>query len=116
MLSAAAEFVIQGITLEGEVFQPVDWAERLCATLPPAPDQRVDYSSFVRPMMIGGVKSLIVRIALKEANTPAFNLIKQYIADHHLLVRAGRGSRDADPDRAKPPVAHERRDPNRNNW
>ena len=114
MLSAA-EFVIQGITLEGEVFRPNDWAERLCASLPPAAEQNLDYASFVRPMMIGGVKSLIVRIALKEANSPAFDLIKQYIADHHLLVRAGRGSREADPDKG-PRTNQERRDPHRNNW
>ena len=116
MLTSIAEFVVQGMTLEGEMFQPIDWAERLCLTLPPAPEQGRDYSSFVRPMMIGGTKSLIVRIALKEANPQAFALIKQYISAHHLMVRAGRGSRDADPQKEKLPVARERRDPNRNKW
>ena len=31
--SAAAEFVIQGITLDGKAFRPSDRAERLCGVM-----------------------------------------------------------------------------------
>lgn len=33
MLHETAEFVIQGMTVDGNVFQPADWAERLCNSL-----------------------------------------------------------------------------------
>ena len=115
MLSEVAEFVVQGITVEGDVFQPPDWAERLCDTLPGAGGGKA-CSSLVRPMMIGGVNSLVVRTSLQKDNAQAFELIKRFIAEHRLAMRSGRGSRDAENTGPLPIIGMERRNSNRSNW
>ena len=117
MLSDVAEFVVQGKTLEGKTFEPADWAEQLRNSLSGmGSEKNLDYSAYVRPVMSEGIKCLIVRVSLEKSNKQAFKLIKQYIADHHLMVRAGRGSRDSDETVKTLPVGKDRRDPNRNQW
>jgi len=117
MLSEAAEFVIQGITVEGNIFQPVDWAERLCDSLAmTGADGHKTYSSYVRPVVTEGIKSVVVRVALQKADPGKFDMIKRYIAENRLMVRSGRGSRDAEATGSFPVIGKERRDPRRNNW
>jgi hypothetical protein len=117
MLSEAAEFVIQGITVEGDIFKPEDWAERLCGLVARAgADGRKTYSSYVHPVVTEGIKSVVVRVALQKADPEAFDMIKRYIAENRLMVRSGRGSRDAEASEPLPVIGKERRDPNRNNW
>ena len=54
--SAAAEFVIQGITLDGKPFRPSDWAERLCGVMAAfGGDHRMQYSPFVHPITVDGM-------------------------------------------------------------
>ncbi len=97
MLSDVVEFVVQGLTLEGKIFEPADWAERLRDTLSAVGSAgSMDCSAYVWPVKSAGEVSLVVRISLKEANPQAFKLIKKYISDHGLMVRAGRRSRDAE--------------------
>ena len=117
MLSDVAEFVVQGITLEGEIFEPSDWAERLQDSVSAVgPSGGMDCSAYVRSVVSEGDVSLVVRIALKDVNHQAFDLIKKYISDNGLMVRAGRGSRSAEGVGNPLPVARERRDPGRNKW
>ena len=117
MLHEAAEFVIQGITVDGNVFQPEDWAERLCNSLAKTgSDGRKIHSSYVRPVVSDGIKSVVVRVVLQKANLEAFEMIKRYIAENRLTVRSGRGSRDAEASGPLPVVGKERRDPSRNIW
>jgi hypothetical protein len=117
MPSDAAEIVIYGKTVEGEVFQPPDWAERLCESLAlKRADGRKTFSSYVRPMMIEGVNSMVVRAALRKDDTEAFEQARQYIVANRLMVRAGRGGAYVTTTGAFPALGHDRRDPNRNNW
>ena len=117
MLSDIAEFVVQGLTVEGEIFEPADWAERLRDSLPKmAADGVADYSKYVRPEVIEGEVSLVVRIALKNVYPEAFAIIKRYISDSGLMVRAGRGSRDSEGTGKYPAFNKDRRDPRRNKW
>ena len=110
-----AEFVVQGITTEGNKFQPEDWAEQLLDKL--AGDRpAVKYASYLRADVIGTVKSLVVRSALKEVDPLAFNMIRQFVADNHLMVRAGRGVIDAEGTGPQRAIDQERRDPKRNAW
>lgn len=117
MQSDVAEFVVQGITLEGKIFEPADWAERLRDSLSTmGHDNNLNYSSYVRPVLSEGIKCLVVRTSLETANIQSFKLIKKYIADHRLMVRAGRGSRDSEGAAHALPAGRERRNPNRNQW
>ena len=117
MLSDAAEFVIKGITVEGDVFQPADWAERLCDSLArTGADGRKIYSSYVHPVASEGIKCVVVRVILQKDDPGIFDMIKRYITENRLMVRSGRGSRDAENTGPLPVIGKERRDPSRNNW
>ena len=49
--SGVVEFVIQGMTLDGKLFRPSDWAERLCGVMSAfGGDRRMQYSPFVHPV------------------------------------------------------------------
>ncbi len=118
MLSKVAEFVIQGITVDGIPFQPADWAEHLCDSLTRSgADGRKIHPSYVRPMIIDGIKCVVVRATLRKDNAEAFELIKRYIVENRLMIRAGRGGGDyIETTGAYPAFRSDRRDPNNDNW
>jgi hypothetical protein len=117
MLPGIAEFVIHGITLEGEVFQPPEWAEQFCDMLgKTSADGRVLYTSYVRPAMLDGVAAVVVLDSLQVADGKAFEMIKQYVSEHRLQVRAGRGSRDTEVTGKFPVLESEPHPPRNNGW
>lgn len=112
MLSDIAEFVIHGKTLEGEIFQPPDWVEKLCGDLSgTAAAKGKVYPDYVRPIISGGTASLVVQVSLKRDNAEAFAQIKRFIAENRLVVRSGRGSRDAENTGPLTVFSGERRNP-----
>ena len=117
MLPGVAEFVVLGITVDGEEFQQPEWAEQLCSMLgTTGTDGRLLYSSYVRPVMVEGVMSVVVRVSLELVDKKAFEMIKHFVAENRLQVRAGRGSRDAEGREAPPVIWQERRSPANNSW
>lgn len=112
-----AEFVIQGVTKDGEVFRPSNWGERLSDMLSTTGnDGRVVYSSYVRPMLIQGVSSVVVRFSLETADPHAFELVRQFVSGNHLTVRAGRNRMEAGATGIFPTISMERRTPQNNGW
>lgn len=116
MLPGVAEFVVQGITIDGEVLQPPEWAEQLCSRLAATGSDGRLYSSHMRPVVVNGVQSVVVRVSLKLVDEKAFDTIKQFVAEHRLQVRAGRGSRDAEGAEPHLVIERERRSPKNNGW
>ena len=89
--SAAAEFVIQGITLEGQAFRPSDWAERLCGVMAAlGGDHRMQYSPFVHPITVNGVRCVVVDVRLEEIEPMAYRFLLNFAKDNELRVREGR--------------------------
>lgn len=89
------EYFIQGITLDGKAFRPSDWAERLCGVMsqfrPPFDrgDPRLTYSPYVRPVMSGGIKCVVVDERLREIEVMAFDFVMNFARDNCLqLVEA----------------------------
>jgi hypothetical protein len=116
MLSDIAEFVIHGKTVDGEIFQPPDWAEKLCGALSGTVAGRGKvYPDYVRPITSGGIVSLVVQVSLQRDNAEAFAQIKRFIAENRLVVRSGRGSRDAENTGPITVFSGERRDSGPNN-
>lgn len=104
------DFVVQGRTMEGLVFQPQNWAEQLCAEIAQTREGRGAASlAFVHPVAIDGISSLVVLEALKETDAQAFDMIRQFIVDHHLMVRAGRGGAYIETTGAFPVIGRDRR-------
>ena len=115
MRSGLSEFVVQGITMDGLVFQPAGWAIQLFNKLARV-GSTVAYSSYIRPDTIDGIESLVVRTALKQTDPETFNAIKQFVADNHLMVRAGRGVINAEGSGPYRAIDRERRNSKRNSW
>jgi hypothetical protein len=101
--TTSPEFVIRGVTVAGSPFRPSDWAERLCGVMSVfGSDQRMAYSPYVQPITTGGVKCVVVDVALKEIEPMAYSFLLNFARDNELEVRPGRkGERDAD----KPPAS-----------
>lgn len=112
-----AEFVIQGVTKDGDVFRPSNWGERLSDMLSTTgKDGRIVYSSYVHPMMIQGIPSVVVRFSLETADPHGFELVRQFVLGNHLKVRAGRNRMEAGATGIFPTINMERRSPQNNGW
>ena len=112
-----AEFVILGVTKDGAVFRPSNWVDRLSDMLSTTgKDGRIVFSSYVRPMVIQGVPSVVVRFSLEVVDPHAFELVRQFVVANHLTVRAGRHRADAGATGLFPTISMERRSPKNNGW
>ena len=79
--------VIQGVTLNGRAFRPSDWAERLCGIMSTfGRDQQMRYSPFVRPMMLDGVRCVVVEPSLQDAEPRAYRFLLDFAKDNELVV------------------------------
>jgi len=85
------EFVIQGITRDGKPFRPSDWAERLCGVMAAfGGDHRMQYSPFVHPITVDGVRCVVVDVRLEEIEPMAYRFLINFAKDNELRVRDGR--------------------------
>lgn len=76
-----AEFVIQGITKDGQVFRPSNWGERLSDMLSTTDKNgKIIYSSYLRPMVIQGISSAVVRFSLEMADPHAFDMVRKFVS------------------------------------
>ena len=86
-----AEFVIQGVTLDGKPFRPSDWAERLCGVMAAfGGDHRMQYSPFVHPITANGLRCVVVDVRLEEIAPMAYRFLVNFAKDNELRVRHGR--------------------------
>jgi hypothetical protein len=94
---AVREYFIHGVTAQGKVFRPSDWAERLCGVMAcyrPAGsagrrEPHLGYSPYVRPLTIGGVKCVVLDERLKEIEPMAFHFVLGFARDNDLPVYEG---------------------------
>src|SRR5712691_13376473 len=88
---AIAEFVIQGVTLDGKAFRPSDWAERLCGVMSAfGGDHRMQYSPYVHPVTAGGIRCVVVDRRLEQLEPMAYRFLLSFAKDNELQVREGR--------------------------
>ena len=86
------EVFIQGITSDGRVFRPSDWAERLAGVLSAfrpggaLPGDRLSYSPWCVPTLIGDVRCVVVNEALREANVLAWDFAMNFARDNDLQL------------------------------
>jgi hypothetical protein len=91
------EFFIHGVTAAGRPFRPSDWAERLCDVMSgyrpggvaAGRDARIGYSPYVRPMLVGGVKCVVVDERLNDLEPMAFSFVMNFARDNELPVYEG---------------------------
>jgi hypothetical protein len=89
----AQEFIIMGLTQDGKQFRPSDWAERLCGVMsrfrPPGPAGRnahLQYSPYVFPTLINGVRSVVVNGALRDLEPLAYHFVVNFAKSNDLQM------------------------------
>lgn len=85
------DFIIQGVTRQGQLFRPSDWADRLCGIMsrfhPEAHtgyDRHLQYSPYVQPAMIEGVRSVLVDARLYALEPMAYHFLQSFASDNDL--------------------------------
>ena len=88
------EFIIQGVTLDGRTFRPSDWAERLASAMSCFRPQGsvggigafIGYSPYCVPMVVDGLKCVIVNDALKSIEPMAWDFVMNFARDNQLQL------------------------------
>ena len=84
------EFVIQGITVDGKLFRPSDWAGRVAGVMSSFGGGRLGYSPYCFPIGSENVKCVVVSKELKAIEPMAYTFLLNFARDNELRVRAGR--------------------------
>lgn len=91
--SEATDFIIQGVTSKGKPFRPSDWADRLCGIMsrfhPDAGsgyDRHLQFSPYVQPALIEGIRSVLVDARLQTLEPMAYHFMRSFAKDNDLNV------------------------------
>jgi hypothetical protein len=93
-VSAPRQFIIQGITKDGRVFRPSDWAERLAGAMScfrpgggaGGIGAAIGYSPYCVPTTVGEVKAVLVNEALREIEPMAWDFVANFARDNDLQM------------------------------
>ena len=84
---ANAPFIIRGITAKGTRFRPSDWADRLAGAFAVIdPNNRTNYSPYVQPTTLDGVRCVVVDKRLKETDPKAYRFLQAFADSNELLT------------------------------
>ena len=90
---SARELFILGLTTEGKKFRPSDWAERLCGVMScfrpegsSSANAHLQYSPYVRPTHVNGVKSVVLLEELRAIEPLAYHFVLDFAKDNNLQV------------------------------
>ncbi len=85
--SHAHRIIIEGVTINGRAFRPSDWAERLCGIMSSfGHDQQMRYSRYVRPVLLDGVRCVVVEPSLIDIEPRAYRFLLDFAKDNELVV------------------------------
>jgi Protein of unknown function (DUF3579) len=104
---AGFDVVIWGLTTEGRPFRPSDWTDRLAGlTSAFGEDRKLVYSPLVLPVMVGGVRAVIVGHALEEIEPRFFRFLISFAQDNELHVARVENALAAPHGLAPPSLGH----------
>ena len=90
-LASPRRYVIRGITLDGQVFRPSDWGERLAGAMSSfRPDSLggigafIGYSPYCVPGSTDGVRCVVVSEALRDIELMAWDFVMNFARDNRL--------------------------------
>ena len=92
--TVARQFIIQGLTRDGRVFRPSDWAERLAGAMSSfrpgglrgGIGNAIGYSPYCVPSAVGEVKCVIVNEALRDLEPMAWDFVMNFARDNALQM------------------------------
>jgi hypothetical protein len=96
------KLIIHGVTKDGKVFRPSDWAERLAGVMsrfrpPGASGGLLSYSPYALPMHVDGIRSVVVDHRLRELEPLAWKFVCDFAQSNNLKTSE---CVDADPPRS----------------
>jgi len=85
--NANAFFIIRGITTKGSRFRPSDWADRLAGAFAVIdPNFRTNYSPYVQPKTMDGIRCVVVDRQLKDIDPNAYRFLQNFARSNELLT------------------------------
>lgn len=85
--STNAPFIIRGITTKGTPFRPSDWADRLAGAFAVIdPNNRTNYSPYVQPTTLSGIRCVVVNKKLKDSDPNAYRFLQNFAQSNELLT------------------------------
>ena len=82
-----SQLIIRGITSSGKIFRPSDWAERLAGILSTFDlDSRINYSAYVHPTTVNGIKCILLDRALERIDGRAWSFMTGFARDNDLVM------------------------------
>lgn len=88
--TAHADFIIRGLTRKGSRFRPSDWADRLaCVFAAIDPNHRMNYSPYVQPTTLEGIRCVVVNKKLKTIDPDAYRFLQTFAESNELLTENG---------------------------
>ncbi len=84
------EFIIRGMTRDGQTFRPSDWAERLAGVMSAFGGGRLGYSPYCYPITSANVRCVVVDERLREIEPMAYKFLLNFAKDNDLETRSGR--------------------------
>ncbi|MET0184916.1 DUF3579 domain-containing protein [Schauerella aestuarii] len=93
MTQGVRQFVIHGVTLDGARFRPSDWAERLAGVMsqfkpPGMAKSHLTYSPYVLPLVIDGVRGIVVDERLRDLEPLAYKFVVDFATDNNLKTES----------------------------
>lgn len=82
-----APFIIRGITTKGSRFRPSDWADRLAGAFAVIdPNYRTNYSPYVQPKTMDGIRCVVVDKQLRAIDPNAYRFLQTFASSNELLT------------------------------
>ena len=84
--------LIQGLTVQGQVFRPSDWADRLAGVMSQfrpggaQQDSPLSYSPWCIPTVVEGLKCVLVHPDLRHSEPMAWDFVLNFAKDNELQV------------------------------
>ena len=81
------KIVIEGVTSQGKVFRPADWAERMSGSMASFKNSRIQYSPLLQPSVnTEGYKCVLLDPKLKETCPEIDQSILDFAKTNHLNI------------------------------
>jgi hypothetical protein len=81
------KIMIQGVTPQGAVFRPSDWAERMSGTMASFKNSRIHYSPLLQPSVNhDGYKCVLLDPKLKESSPQVYQAILDFAVANNLKI------------------------------
>ncbi len=81
------EIIIEGLTRAGKPFRPSDWVDRMCSTYATfGTNRKLQYSPYLKPRVVNGVRCLAVDLKLKEVNPEGYAQLMHFADENQLNV------------------------------